>query len=149
MTAGAVRLTVPDGAVGVVVFAHGSGSSRHSPCNRFVAEGLHRAGLGTLLFDLLTDAEEADRHNVFDIGLLAGRLLDATAWLREEPDTEGLAIGYFGASTDAAAALGAAADPRHAARRRRLPLRPARPCQGQAARDGGTRTHVNENGRSR
>ncbi|MDN3264467.1 phosphoribosyltransferase family protein [Streptomyces sp. CSDS2] len=115
VTAGAVRLggrlTVPDGATGVVVFAHGSGSSRHSPRNRFVAEGLHRAGLGTLLFDLLTDAEEADRGNVFDIGLLAGRLLDATAWLREEPDAEGLAIGYFGASTGAAAALWAAAEP--------------------------------------
>ncbi|CAL9318367.1 phosphoribosyltransferase family protein [Streptomyces sp. SudanB182_2057] len=115
VTAGAVRLggrlTVPDGATGVVVFAHGSGSSRHSPRNRFVAAGLHRAGLGTLLFDLLTDAEEADRDNVFDIGLLAGRLLDATAWLREEPDTEGLAVGYFGASTGAAAALWAAADP--------------------------------------
>ncbi|BCM65810.1 hypothetical protein EASAB2608_01144 [Streptomyces sp. EAS-AB2608] len=105
------RLTVPDGATGVVAFAHGSGSSRHSPRNRFVAEGLHRAGLGTLLFDLLTDAEEADRGNVFDIALLAGRLLDATRWLREEPDVEGLAIGYFGASTGAAAALWAAADP--------------------------------------
>ncbi|MGW8703314.1 hypothetical protein ACWGOK_41490, partial [Streptomyces eurythermus] len=83
------------------------------------------------------------------IALLAGRLLDATAWLREEPDTEGLAIGYFGANTGAAAALRAAADPRHAARRRRLQRRPARPRQGQVVRDGGTRTHVNENGRSR
>ncbi|MFD0396362.1 hypothetical protein ACFQ3Z_45845 [Streptomyces nogalater] len=73
-------------------------------------EGLHRAGLGILLFDLLTDAEEADRDNVFDIALLAGPLLDATAWLREEPDTEGLARGYFGTSTGAAA-LWAAADP--------------------------------------
>ncbi|GGS71866.1 phosphoribosyltransferase family protein [Streptomyces cinerochromogenes] len=105
------RLTLPDGAIGVVVFAHGSGSSRHSPRNRFVAEGLHRAGLGTLLFDLLTDAEEADRGNVFDIALLAGRLLAATRWLREEPDAEGLALGYFGASTGAAAALWAAAEP--------------------------------------
>ncbi|MGW3462046.1 phosphoribosyltransferase family protein [Streptomyces olivaceoviridis] len=105
------RLTVPEDATGVVAFAHGSGSSRHSPRNRFVAEGLHRAGLGTLLFDLLTDAEEADRGNVFDIALLAGRLLDATRWLREEPGTEGLAIGFFGASTGAAAALWAAADP--------------------------------------
>ncbi|MFJ4524073.1 phosphoribosyltransferase family protein [Streptomyces sp. NPDC088810] len=115
VTAGAVRLggrlTVPEGATGVVAFAHGSGSSRHSPRNRFVAEGLHRAGLGTLLFDLLTDAEEADRGNVFDIALLAGRLLDATRWLREEPDVEGLAVGWFGASTGAAAALWAAADP--------------------------------------
>ncbi|MET8766922.1 phosphoribosyltransferase family protein [Streptomyces sp. NPDC004658] len=105
------RLTVPEDATGVVAFAHGSGSSRHSPRNRFVAEGLHRAGLGTLLFDLLTDAEEADRGNVFDIALLAGRLLDATRWLREEPGTEGLAVGFFGASTGAAAALWAAADP--------------------------------------
>ncbi|MFF8728462.1 phosphoribosyltransferase family protein [Streptomyces sp. NPDC015171] len=105
------RLTVPEGATGVVVFAHGSGSSRHSPRNRFVAEGLRRAGLGTLLFDLLTDREEADRGNVFDIALLAGRLLDATRWLREEPDAEGLAVGYFGASTGAAAALWAAAEP--------------------------------------
>ncbi|MFF9769346.1 phosphoribosyltransferase family protein [Streptomyces sp. NPDC014636] len=115
VTAGGVRLggrlTLPDAAAGVVAFAHGSGSSRHSPRNRFVAEGLHRAGLGTLLFDLLTDEEEADRGNVFDIALLAGRLLDATRWLREEPDVEGLAIGYFGASTGAAAALWAAADP--------------------------------------
>ncbi|QTD97533.1 phosphoribosyltransferase family protein [Streptomyces cyanogenus] len=115
VTAGAVRLggrlTLPEGATGVVAFAHGSGSSRHSPRNRFVAEGLHRAGLGTLLFDLLTDAEEADRGNVFDIALLAGRLLDATRWLREEPDVEGLAVGWFGASTGAAAALWAAADP--------------------------------------
>ncbi|MBL1086295.1 phosphoribosyltransferase [Streptomyces actinomycinicus] len=115
VTAGAVRLggrlTLPDDATGVVVFAHGSGSSRHSPRNRFVAGGLHRAGLGTLLFDLLTDAEEADRGNVFDIALLAGRLLDATDWLRDEPDAEGLAVGWFGASTGAAAALWAAAEP--------------------------------------
>ncbi|MEU4036389.1 phosphoribosyltransferase family protein [Streptomyces collinus] len=115
VAAGAVRLrgrlTLPAGATGVVAFAHGSGSGRHSPRNRFVAEGLNRAGLGTLLFDLLTEDEERDRANVFDIALLAGRLTDATAWLREEPDTEGLAIGYFGASTGAAAALWAAAEP--------------------------------------
>ncbi|MET7383435.1 phosphoribosyltransferase family protein [Streptomyces sp. NPDC005526] len=115
ITAGAVRvrgrLTVPAGATGVVVFAHGSGSSRHSPRNRFVASGLNRAGLGTLLFDLLTEAEERDRANVFDIDLLAERLVGATAWLREEPDVEGLAVGYFGASTGAAAALWAAAEP--------------------------------------
>ncbi|WKE72546.1 phosphoribosyltransferase family protein [Streptomyces sp. WP-1] len=110
--AGAVRLggslTVPEGATGVVAFAHGSGSSRHSPRNRHVAEGLHRAGLGTLLFDLLTDAEARDRDNVFDIPLLAARLLAATHWLRAEPTTSGLALGYFGASTGAAAALWAA-----------------------------------------
>jgi putative phosphoribosyl transferase len=115
MQAGAVvlrgRLTVPAGAPGVVVFAHGSGSSRHSPRNRFVADGLNRAGLGSLLFDLLTEEEETDRANVFDTGLLAGRLADATAWLREQPEAEGLAVGYFGASTGASAALWAAAEP--------------------------------------
>ncbi|MFD6989216.1 phosphoribosyltransferase family protein [Streptomyces sp. NPDC059943] len=105
------RLTVPEGAAGVVVFAHGSGSSRHSPRNRFVAGGLNRAGLGTLLFDLLTEEEEADRANVFDTGLLAGRLTDATGWLREQPECEGLAVGYFGASTGAGAALWSAAEP--------------------------------------
>ena len=105
------RLTVPEAAVGVVLFAHGSGSSRHSPRNRFVAEGLNRAGLATLLFDLLTEEEERDRANVFDTGLLARRLADATAWLREQPETGGMAVGYFGASTGAAAALWAAAEP--------------------------------------
>ncbi|MGW3496177.1 phosphoribosyltransferase family protein [Streptomyces sp. NPDC001020] len=113
--AGAVRLrgrlTVPEGAAGIVVFAHGSGSSRRSPRNRFVAEGLNLADLGTLLFDLLTEDEERDRANVFDTGLLAGRLADATGWLRGQPEAEGTAIGYFGASTGAAAALWAAAEP--------------------------------------
>jgi putative phosphoribosyl transferase len=103
------HLTVPEGAGGIVVFAHGSGSSRHSPRNRYVASVLTAAGLGTLLFDLLTPREELDRGNVFDIALLARRLADATRWLRGEP--EGAArIGYFGASTGAAAALWAAAD---------------------------------------
>ncbi|MFE9094734.1 phosphoribosyltransferase family protein [Streptomyces sp. NPDC007264] len=115
ITAGPVRLrgslTVPEAADGIVLFAHGSGSSRHSPRNRFVAEGLNRAGLGTLLFDLLTEDEERDRANVFDTGLLAGRLTDATGWVRGQPEAEGLAIGYFGASTGAAAALWAAAEP--------------------------------------
>jgi putative phosphoribosyl transferase len=105
------QLAVPDGAIGVVVFAHGSGSSRHSPRNRFVATGLNRARLGTLLFDLLTEEEEIDRANVFDTGLLARRLADATGWLHDQPECEGLAIGYFGASTGAAAALWAAAEP--------------------------------------
>lgn len=104
------RLTVPAGAAGVVVFAHGSGSSRHSPRNRYVAEVLNRAGLGTLLFDLLTTAEERDRANVFDIALLAGRLADATRWLVAQPAAAGLPVGYFGASTGAAAALWAAAE---------------------------------------
>ncbi|GGS02763.1 hypothetical protein GCM10010269_47060 [Streptomyces humidus] len=105
------QLTVPEGATGVVLFAHGSGSSRHSPRNRFVAAGLNRAGLGTLLFDLLTEEEEIDRANVFDTGLLARRLADATGWVRGQPETQGLAVGYFGASTGAAAALWAAGEP--------------------------------------
>jgi putative phosphoribosyl transferase len=113
--AGAVELpgwlTIPEGAAGLVVFAHGSGSSRHSPRNRYVAGVLHEARLGTLLFDLLTFAEEADRGNVFDIELLAGRLLDAIAWLREQHSPAYQHIGLFGASTGAAAALWAAADP--------------------------------------
>jgi putative phosphoribosyl transferase len=103
------HLTVPDGAHGIVVFAHGSGSSRRSPRNRHVAEALNAAGLGTLLFDLLTVEEEVDRANVFDIDLLARRLLDVTAWLQTMPDIPHR-IGYFGASTGAAAALCAAAD---------------------------------------
>ncbi|GAA2884591.1 phosphoribosyltransferase family protein [Streptomyces mexicanus] len=115
VTAGAVRLggrlTLPAGAPGVVLFAHGSGSGRHSPRNRFVAQGLNRAGLGTLLFDLLTEEEAGERDNVFDTELLAARLAGATAWLRGRPEAEGLAVGYFGASTGAAAALRAAAEP--------------------------------------
>jgi putative phosphoribosyl transferase len=102
-------LTVPAGAQGLVIFAHGSGSSRHSPRNRYVASVLAEAGLGTLLFDLLTQEEELDRANVFDIGLLADRLSQVTAWLRAQPRPE--PIGYFGASTGAAAALWAAAEP--------------------------------------
>lgn len=105
------RLTVPDGATGIVVFAHGSGSSRHSPRNRYVASVLNQAGLGTLLFDLLTTAEEHDRANVFDIDLLAHRLVGVTRWLRTQPDAGPLPIGYFGASTGAAAALWAATEP--------------------------------------
>lgn len=108
--AGGVRLAgdlaLPSGAGAVVVFAHGSGSSRHSPRNRAVAAALREAGLGTLLFDLLTPAEEARRANVFDIETLALRLTDATHWLRTR---ESLPVGYFGASTGAAAALWAAA----------------------------------------
>jgi putative phosphoribosyl transferase len=113
--AGVVRLagylTVPENAPGIVVFAHGSGSSRHSPRNRYVAGVLNEAGLGTLLFDLLTPEEEADRANVFDIGLLAGRLAEVTGWLRAQPGATRAAVGYFGASTGAAAALWAAAEP--------------------------------------
>jgi putative phosphoribosyl transferase len=104
-------LTVPTRDSGWVVFAHGSGSSRHSPRNRHVAAVLNQAGLGTLLFDLLTPGEETDRANVFDISLLARRLLDVTGWLRAQPGTADLPVGYFGASTGAAAALWAAAEP--------------------------------------
>lgn len=92
------RLTVPERAQGVIVFAHGSGSSRHSPRNRFVAEVLQRAGLATLLFDLLTPQEELNRANVFGIELLAGRLAEATRWVRRQPECAGLAVAYFGAS---------------------------------------------------
>ncbi|MER5935942.1 phosphoribosyltransferase family protein [Streptomyces sp. NPDC001928] len=100
------RLVVPDGAAAAVAFAHGSGSSRLSPRNQYVATALNRAGLATLLLDLLTDGEAHDRHNVFDILLLARRLHAASVWLREET---GLPVAYFGASTGAAAALEAAA----------------------------------------
>jgi len=91
-----------------VVFAHGSGSSRHSPRNRFVADALHRAGLGTLLVDLLTGEEELSRSYVFNVPLLAARLAGITGWLRSEPATAAIPLGYFGASTGAAAALWAA-----------------------------------------
>jgi putative phosphoribosyl transferase len=104
-------LTVPPGAQGIVIFAHGSGSGRQSPRNRRVARILTEAGLGTLLFDLLTPAEELHRANVFDIALLAGRLTEVTAWLRGQPIAGHASIGYFGASTGAAAALWAAAEP--------------------------------------
>ncbi|MGE5697245.1 MAG: phosphoribosyltransferase family protein [Candidatus Sericytochromatia bacterium] len=106
------HMTIPENPAGMVVFAHGSGSSRHSPRNRYVAEVLNRAGLATLLFDLLTPDEERNRANVFDIELLAHRLVDVTGWLASQPDTAALPVGYFGASTGAGAALVAAADPR-------------------------------------
>jgi putative phosphoribosyl transferase len=105
------HLTLPERSLGIVVFAHGSGSSRHSPRNRSVARVLNDAGLGTFLFDLLTPAEEFDRENVFDIELLAGRLAGVTAWLRTQPEGEDARVGYFGASTGAGAALWAAAEP--------------------------------------
>ncbi|MDB1087586.1 phosphoribosyltransferase family protein [Streptomyces sp. ACA25] len=105
------ELVVPEDATAVVVFVHGSGSSRHSPRNRYVAALLNEAGLGTLLFDLLTEEEAQDRANVFDTALLAERLAQVTRGLRAEPAVEGLPVGYFGASTGAAAALWAAADP--------------------------------------
>ncbi len=104
-------LHLPGSARGVVLFAHGSGSSRHSPRNHFVASVLHRAGIGTLLMDLLSTDEELDRSNVFDVVLLANRLAAATEWLHGRPEVHGSPIGYFGASTGAAAALWAASDP--------------------------------------
>lgn len=103
------ELTIPSTASGIVVFAHGSGSSRFSPRNSFVAQMLHRHGMATLLFDLLTRDEDQDYSTRFDIDLLTRRLIAATAWLRINPVTENLKIGYFGASTGAAAALQAAA----------------------------------------
>ena len=103
-------LVVPDPAHGLVIFAHGSGSSRHSPRNRQVARALNERGLATLLLDLLTVEEESDRANVFDIELLAARLVAATRWARTEPQLGQLPIGYFGASTGAGAALCAAAE---------------------------------------
>ena len=103
------ELIIPDGAAGLVVFAHGSGSSRKSPRNTFVAEVLRAHGLGTLLFDLLTEAEDRTYETRFDIDLLTTRLLTATEWLREREDTRTANIGYFGSSTGAAAALRAAA----------------------------------------
>ena len=108
------NLGIPEGAEGLVLFAHGSGSSRHSPRNRYVAQVLRQAGLATLLIDLLTQSEEAvDRqtlHLRFDINLLAQRLMGATDWLLQNPATCHLKIGYFGASTGSAAALVAAAE---------------------------------------
>jgi putative phosphoribosyl transferase len=105
-------LVLPRAARGIVLFAHGSGSSRHSPRNRYVAGVLNRRGLATLLFDLLTPEEEAGLRGDqrFNIDLLTGRLLRATEWVSSRPETQGLPVGYFGASTGAAAALVAAAD---------------------------------------
>ena len=102
-------LEIPEGATGIVVFAHGSGSSRHSPRNNYVAEVLRSHGLGTLLLDLLTVGEDTDYEMRFNINLLARRMLATTKWLQEQDDTNRLNIGYFGASTGAAAALQTAA----------------------------------------
>jgi putative phosphoribosyl transferase len=108
------NLTIPDNAVGLVLVAHGSGSSRHSPRNQFVARTLNDGGLATLLFDLLTPEEEAidtySREHRFNIGLLAERLVDATRWARQQEQTRDLRVGYFGSSTGGAAALVAAAE---------------------------------------
>jgi pimeloyl-ACP methyl ester carboxylesterase len=102
-------LTVPERARGLVIFAHGSGSSRMSPRNMYAARRLEEAALATLLFDLLSDAEAGDRRNVFDIDLLASRVGEAIAWAKDDPRTGALPIGLFGASTGAAAAIRAAA----------------------------------------
>ena len=108
------NLTIPDGAVALVLFAHGSGSSRHSPRNQFVARTLNDAGLATLLFDLFTQEEEGTdmytREHRFNIGLLAERLVHATRWAKQQEETRDLRIGYFGSSTGGAAALAAAAE---------------------------------------
>ena len=107
------NLTIPENAAALVLFAHGSGSSRHSPRNQFVARTLNRSGLGTLLFDLLTPEEEAldlyTREHRFNIGLLAERLVQATNWATQQEQTRDLRIGYFGSSTGGAAALVTAA----------------------------------------
>ena len=107
-------LTIPENATGLVLFAHGSGSSRHSPRNQFVAHTINDAGLGTLLFDLLTQDEEATdtwtREHRFNIGLLAQRLVHATKWAKQQEETRDLRIGYFGSSTGGAAALVAATE---------------------------------------
>src|SRR5215471_11351836 len=108
------NLMIPENAAALVLFAHGSGSSRHSPRNQFVARTLNRTGLGTLLFDLLTPEEEVldiyTREHRFNIGLLAERLVHATKWARQQKETCDLQIGYFGSSTGGAAALVAAAE---------------------------------------
>ena len=108
------NLTIPENAIALVLFAHGSGSSRHSPRNQFVARTLNGAGLGTLLFDLLTPEEEAfdiyTREHRFNIILLAERLVQATNWAGQQAQTRDLSIGYFGSSTGGAAALVAAAE---------------------------------------
>jgi len=108
------NLTVPENPLGLVLFAHGSGSSRHSPRNQFVARTLNQTGLGTLLFDLLTAEEEAldihTREHRFNIGLLAERLTHATNWARKQEQTRDLRVGCFGSSTGGAAALVAAAE---------------------------------------
>ncbi len=118
-------LSIPSGAQAVVAFAHGSGSGRFSARNQFVASILQKAGLATLLLDLLEDEEAEDRRNVFDIELLASRLNYALNWLGEDVDTRGMALGYFGASTGGAAAL--VAESRNPKRVRAIVSRGGRP----------------------
>jgi putative phosphoribosyl transferase len=102
-------LVIPDKAIGIVVFAHGSGSSRFSPRNKLVAELMQQHGIGTLLFDLLTEEEDQIYENRFNIDLLVSRLIEATEWLSQHKVSKGMPIAYFGASTGAASALRAAA----------------------------------------
>lgn len=102
-------LIVPNGAFGIVVFSHGSGSSRFSTRNTFVAELIRKQGMGSLLFDLLTEEEDQDYEKRFDIALLTQRLIEVTQWLQKNETVKALPMGYFGASTGAASALGAAA----------------------------------------
>ena len=108
----AAELTIPRAPIGVVLFAHGSGSGRASPRNRLVAQALQRRGIATFLFDLLTTRERRRRANLFDIPLLANRVARASDWLARQPQLAGLPLGYYGASTGAAAALAVAARPR-------------------------------------
>ena len=103
------ELLVPEGAPGLVLFAHGSGSSRHSPRNNFVADRVRERGVGTLLFDLLTEAEDETYETRFDIALLTDRLVAATRWVRQRDDVAELSVGYFGSSTGSAASLRGAA----------------------------------------
>lgn len=129
------KLYLPEGARGIAVFVHGSGSSRHSPRNQYVAEELQKEGIGTLLFDLLTVEEERldmlTRSLRFDIELLSKRLIDVTGWLLSRPDTKNLNIGYFGASTGAAAALIAAKE--HASTVKAVVSRGGRPDLAESA----------------
>jgi dienelactone hydrolase len=103
------NLAIPENATGIVIFSHGSGSSRLSPRNNYVAEVLQQKGKATLLFDLLTEKEDRIYENRFNIDLLTERLIAITKWVKENPETKGLNLGYFGASTGAASALVAAA----------------------------------------
>ena len=140
-------LRLPEPARGLVVFAHGSGSGRHSPRNRRVAAALNDRGLATLLLDLLSVDEELDRANVFDISLLAERLVAATRWAPAEPRIAELPVGYFGASTGAGAALWAAAELGDGDPRRRIPRWTAGPRGGAAPRR--SRTGTADRGRTR
>ena len=130
-------LGIPQGAQGVVIFAHGSGSSRFSPRNNYVARVLRQGGIGTLLFDLLTAEEDRDYERRFDIGLLTERLIGATGWLQQQAEAGGLAIGYFGASTGSARGVESGGGIGHVDRRGGLPRGTPRPRGGCVARRAG------------